>query len=413
MSSSNLLQVRSLQEWPDPPRWMTYSTATQVEACPRQWALQRGDFSEVWDEPGYPPRTNLPILKGRVIHRSIQTILNALRERSPSAHPEAVLERLGGYSAVVEGEIEAVLKEKVAANPRVQEQAADLESDLRESAGKLRIQVQRHIVRLDKIPTPKGRATHDQGKTEEKKSDDSRRGPLPNGVHAEQWVQASSVGWGGYIDLLSLSNDHCEISDIKTGKAEESHADQVGLYALLWWLDGDLNPKGRVADTLRLRYSSETVEVSAPDETQLQALQHQVEERGEEVRALIDESPPPARPEQERCSRCDVRHLCDAYWTEETQSRLASDSAPDFADVELRLTYNTEPGTGIWHAQILSDGHLRRGEDAIFEVRKGTERFQNLDEIRILGAQVLDESGRDRVALRETRYSEVFLLQRA
>lgn len=168
-----------------------------------------------------------------------------------------------------------------------------------------------------------------------------------------------------------------------------------------------------MADTLRLRYSSETVEVSAPDETQLQALQHQVEERGEEVRALIDESPPPARPEQERCSRCDVRHLCDAYWTEETQSRLASDSAPDFADVELRLTYNTEPGTGIWHAQILSDGHLRRGEDAIFEVRKGTERFQNLDEIRILGAQVLDESGRDRVALRETRYSEVFLLQRA
>jgi len=410
MSSANLLQVRSLQEWPDPPQWMTYSTAAQVEACPRQWALQRGDFPEVWDGSGYPPRTSLPILKGRVIHRSVETILNALRERHPSARPESVLQRLGGYSTVVEREIEAVLKEKVAANPRVQKQAADLESDLRGSAGKLRGRVQRHIVRLDKIPTPKERATHDQGRTEESKSGDSRRGPLPNGVYAEQWVQASAIGWGGYIDLLSLRNDDCVISDIKTGKAKGSHADQVRLYALFWWLDDELNPEGRVADTLRLRYPSETVEVPAPDETLLEDLRHQVEERGEEVRALIDESPPPARPEQERCSRCDVRHLCDAYWSAETQARLAGDSAPDFADVELRLTHNAGPG--IWYAQILSDGHWRRGKDVIFEGRKGPERFQNLDEVRLLGAQVLDGPEHDHVGLRETRYSEAFLLRR-
>lgn len=410
MSSVNLLEVHSPEEWPDSPEWMTYSTATQVEACPRQWALQRGDFPEVWDGFGYPPRTSLPILKGRVIHRSIEAILNALQERDPSTPPEAVLKQLGGYSVIAEGEVESVLKEKVAANPRMQKQAADLESDLRDSVGELRDKVQRHIVRLDKIPAPKERATHDQGKTEEKKSDASRRGPLPNGVHAEQWVQASSVGWGGYIDLLSLGSDHCEISDIKTGKAKESHADQVRLYALLWWLDGDLNQEGRVADTLRLRYSSETIEVPAPDETQLENLRHQVKKRGEEVRALIDESPPPARPDQEVCSRCDVRHLCDVYWSEETQTRLAGDSTPDFADVELRLTHNTGPG--IWHAQILSDGHWRRGEDAIFEVRKGPKRFQNLDEVRILGAQVLDGPERDRVGLRETRYTEVFLLRR-
>ena len=410
MSSANLLHVRSLQEWPDPPKWMTYSTATQVEACPRQWALQRGDFPEVWDGSGYPPRTSLPILKGRVIHRSVETILNALRERHPSVRPEAVLKRLGGYSTVVEREIEAVLKEKVAANPRVQEQAADLESDLQESAGKLSGRVQRHIVRLDKIPTPKERATLDQGKTEGSKSSDSRRGPLRNGVYAEQWVQASVIGWGGYIDLLSLGNDDCVISDIKTGRAKERHADQVRLYALLWWLDDELNPEKRVADALRLRYPSEIIEVPAPDETQLEDLRHQVEEQGEKVRGLIDESPPPARPEQERCSQCDVRHLCDVYWAEETQARLAGGGIPDFADVELRLTHNAGPS--MWHAQILTDGHWRRGKDVIFESRKGPERFQNLDEVRILGAQVLDGPKRDRVGLRETRYTEAFLLKR-
>jgi hypothetical protein len=66
----------------------------------------------------------------------------------------------------------------------------------------------------------------------------------------------------------------------------------------------------------------------------------------------------------------------------------------------------------MWYAQILNDGHWRQGEDAIFEARKGTDRFQNLDEIRILGAQVLEGPERDRVGLRETRYSEAFLLQR-
>jgi len=410
MSSPSLLQVRSLEEWPDPPEWMTYSTTTQVEECPRQWALQRKDFPEVWDGRGYPPRTSLPILKGRIIHRSVEAILNALRGREPTTPPEAVLKRMGGYSAVVKEEIKGVLKEKVAANPRMEEQANDLESDLRESAGNLRAKVQRHITRLDKIPTPTRETAHNRDEAEAKKHDSGRRRPLPKGVHAEQWVQAQSIGWGGYIDLLSLDNDHCEISDIKTGERKESHADQVRLYALFWWLDNELNPEGRVADTLRLRYPSETIEVPAPDEAELQRLQQQVKKRGNKVRALIDESPPPARPERERCRWCEVRHLCEEYWSDETQARLADEGSPDFADAELRLTHSAGPG--VWYAQILSNGHWRQGEDVIFNARNVPDRFQNLDEIRILGAQVLEGPERDRVGLRETRRSEVFLLKR-
>jgi hypothetical protein len=317
---------------------------------------------------------------------------------------------MGGYSDVIEGEIEAVLKEKVSTNPRMQEQATDLEADLWNSVGNLRAKVQRHITRLDMIPTPTGGTTHDHHVAETGKPGVGRQKPLPEGVYTEQWVQAQSIGWGGYIDLLSIGNSHCEISDIKTGKAKETHADQVRLYALFWWLDDELNPEGRVADTLRLRYPSETREVPAPDETQLEDLRYQIKERGGKIGALIDESPPPAQPEQAHCSRCNVRHLCDAFWSEETQSRLAGASTPNFADVELRLTHNAGPD--IWHAQVLNGGHWCRGEDAILEVRKGPERFQNLDEVRILGAQVLDEPERDRVGLRETRYSEAFLLRR-
>ena len=125
----------------------------------------------------------------------------------------------------------------------------------------------------------------------------------------------------------------------------------------------------------------------------------------------MGESPPPARPEEERCNRCEVRHLCQAYWSDETQARFAGDRLPDFADVELRLTHNY--ATNMWYAQILNDGNGERGEQAILEAAKGPSRFQNLDEIRVLNAKVLDEPEREDVLLRETRYSEVFLLRRA
>ncbi len=410
MSSADLLQIRAPKQWPDVPEWLTYSAVSQVEGCPRQWGLERGGYPDVWDQYGYPTRTNVPILRGRVIHRSVETILHAMRDRASSASPQAILEELGGYSAVIETEVEEVLDDNVFSNPRVQKQAADLESDLRESVGELRAKVQREISRLDEILSSVGKG-RDQGKAVENEWSAGRRKPLSTGVYSEQWVQAPSIGWGGYIDLLSLSDGRCEIIDIKTGEPKESHADQVRLYALFWWLDDELNPENRAADVLQLRYSSESREVPALSEPELERLRQQVKERGREARSLMGESPPPARPEEERCNRCEVRHLCQAYWSDETQARFAGDRLPDFADVELRLTHNY--ATNMWYAQILNDGNWERGEQAILEAAKGPSRFQNLDEIRVLNAKVLDEPEREDVLLRETRYSEVFLLRRA
>lgn len=410
MSSADLLQIRSPDQWPDIPKWLTYSTVKQVEECPRQWGLKRGKYPNVWDEYGYPPQTSIPILRGRVIHRSVEKILNAMRDGDPSSSPQAIVEKLGGYSAVVEAEIEAVLDQNVLSNPRMHSQATDMESDLRESVGELRAKVQRQITRLDRIPDSTGKEGNFQGETFEERPVVSRRGPLSNGVHAEQWVQAPSIGWGGYVDLLSIGESHCEIIDIKTGEPRESHVDQIRLYALFWWLDDELNPANRAADSLQIRYPSGTEKVPAPGETELESLRRQVEKRGGKVQSLIGESPPPARPKKEHCDRCDVRHLCEAYWSDETQARFGGDQPPEFADAELRLTHSHS--TNMWYAQILNNAGWKRDGQAILGAEKGPQRFQNLDEIRILGARVLDEPEREHVLLRETRYSEVFLLQR-
>jgi len=70
------------------------------------------------------------------------------------------------------------------------------------------------------------------------------RRPLANGAHPEVELRAKSIGWKGKADLLVVGDDACEITDFKTGAADEAHKFQVRVYAVLWRLDDQLNPSG-------------------------------------------------------------------------------------------------------------------------------------------------------------------------
>jgi hypothetical protein len=45
-------------------------------------------------------------------------------------------------------------------------------------------------------------------------------------------LRAKSIGWKGKADLLVLADDACEITDFKTGAADEAHKFQVRVYAM-------------------------------------------------------------------------------------------------------------------------------------------------------------------------------------
>src|SRR5215470_12895945 len=63
--------------WPAPPKEMTVSALSEIEACPRRWALASAEYHDLWAGRGYPPKPALSSLAGSVVHFAIETITKA------------------------------------------------------------------------------------------------------------------------------------------------------------------------------------------------------------------------------------------------------------------------------------------------------------------------------------------------
>jgi hypothetical protein len=124
---------------------------------------------------------------------------------------------------------------------------------------------------LCRVHLPQIPGTADQGSARKKRS-----GSLTAGVFAEIELRATQAGWKGKVDLLVISPDACEIVDFKTGAQDEQHRFQIRVYALLWSRDNELNPSGRLATRLILRYSGADVDVVPPTRAELDDLEREV-----------------------------------------------------------------------------------------------------------------------------------------
>lgn len=61
--------------WALEPDWFSYSSFRELEACPRRWMLRRASFPAVWDRHGYPEVPYLASLRGDVVHRALEQIV--------------------------------------------------------------------------------------------------------------------------------------------------------------------------------------------------------------------------------------------------------------------------------------------------------------------------------------------------
>jgi len=241
-----------------------------------------------------------------------------------------VLRELGGYTRVVEECVEGILKRYVD-NPRAGALMEHAQRTLRGQVPTLRGRVQSMLSRL-RLPNSAPSATTVLA---EKSGGPRSRLPLVDGIHTEVEIRAKSVGWKGKVDLLVLGDDACEITDFKTGAADEAHKCQVRAYAVMWRLDDELNPLGRAVDRLVLAYESQDVDVAPPSSSEIDYISRDMLARRQAVESALAARPPSARPSKESCRNCGVRQLCDVYWTGATQ--VASD-ARHYGDVELVIT---------------------------------------------------------------------------
>lgn len=353
--------------WPDPPSDMSVSTHAEIDECPRRWALSAAEYPDVWNGRGYPQRLQLAALAGSVVHLSLEVITKQLTHAGvPSLdHPLAtqVLKELGGYTRVVEECVERILR-RFDDNPRalpIMEQARLM---LRGQVPTLRARVQSMLARL-RLPKVLLAAPATSGP---KAAGTPARGPLANGTYPEVEVRAKSIGWKGKIDLLVLGDDACEITDFKTGVADEAHKFQVRVYAVLWRLDDELNPSGRVVDRLVLAYDSQDVEVAPPSEQEIDDLGRDLLARRKASGTALAARPPEARPAAETCRYCGVRQLCDAYWAGATQA-ISEDGR--FGDIELKITGRHGPTS--WDAVVMRARNLPAKTPALLRLRQADE----------------------------------------
>lgn len=370
-------------EWPKPPDLMSITALTNIEACPRRWALATASYPDIWGQRGYPERPNKWALFGRVVHLALRTVTNALLEHGcPTANdPSAVsvLRLLGGHSKILTDAIEKTV-ESYASNPRAVTAIEEIRRLLLDMRPQLRHAVQSHLAALE-FPTRRRSSPAGGGSRGE-------RVPLQTGTYAEITLVAKDLGWTGRVDLIALSSDRTAIIEFKSGEAVADHELQLRVYALLWYLDRELNPSSSRASTLVLSYASGRVELPTLTDEDLRTLEAELRRQTESASLLLAAIPPTARPGADKCPTCQVRHMCDVYWEACGSSALDnSERDPTFPiDCALRITGPRDSFS--WEAIVEACPGLEQGTRVLVRGRGPNRQSIAAGHVRALSARM-------------------------
>jgi PD-(D/E)XK nuclease superfamily protein len=305
---------------PGPPPHWSFSALKEVKTCPRRYALARARYPDLWDGRGYPQVPALAALLGDVVHDALETIVKAIVavgcESTQSSEAVTVLRHLGGFTTVIERATEDRLA-NLQGNPRLSDDLRQrIHRGLYERTADARVQVQTYIsnavITTGSRPRVAGTLP---GADAPLANISGGRPPLASGSHAEVTLTASHLRLTGRVDLIRIAESGAYITDYKTGAESPSHVEQLRLYALLWNLDLDVNPNRHPVAALTAAYSGRDISIPVPGEPELRDLEKQIAGSIDEADAELAVAVPRAVPSTENCSNCQVRHLCDVYWS--------------------------------------------------------------------------------------------------
>lgn len=369
--------------WPNAPAYMTVTTLSEIESCPRRWGLAKAHYPQVWSGQGYPPTVHLTAISGTVVHSALEMITKALVVAGCSSLRDQttiqVMKDLGGYSKIVNDCIDQVL-ERLENNPRADRVLEFIGRSIHAKLPEFRTRTQTMLcsVRLPQLQAVRFESEKPQ-----------RRGSLPLGVFPEIEVRAEQIGWKGKLDLLVLSSDRCEITDFKTGMQNDKHKLQIQTYALLWYRDSGLNPTHREANRLMLCYPDGNIEINTPTKSELDELEQNLINRASDAYDAISRVPPEAKPNPQNCPFCDVRHLCNEYWTDKTQ-RLLSQNYSDHrvADAEIKITGRHGPSS--WDALVQTCAMAQPGQTFLLRSDNRSLPLHSGQVVRLLSVHISD-----------------------
>src|SRR5438876_166830 len=122
MNRPDILTATPPPQWAALPDWSSFWWLLEVEACPRRVALRTANYPDVWDKTGYPPKPNVAVLLGQIVHIAVGTITATLRSRGVASVREpgavSILQEIGGFSQAILHVVNDVL-DRIANNPRL------------------------------------------------------------------------------------------------------------------------------------------------------------------------------------------------------------------------------------------------------------------------------------------------------
>lgn len=377
--------------WPSPPGVWSYSSLSDVEGCPRRYALRHGTYEGLWDRTGYPDNVSEASLVGTAIHYGVELVLRSMcASQCPSVRNPAavdVLRHLGGFSTVARDAVANALQ-PLATNPRMSTRLEHLKQRLERRVNEIRAAIQMFVSRAT-LGTPPA-AENDQ----ERGADRGARRPLRPGTYAEEALVAEAVRFTGRVDLLTVTQTDAAILDFKTGAPSEHHATQLEVYGLLWTLDATINPDRVPVGRLTIAYRGGDVNVPVPDDWS--AVQSDLQSRVTRADGELEKEPPAAVPSED-CWHCAVRHMCEDYWSSPFLNPKVDSPVVD-AQVEV-LERN---GPTSWR------GRLKSGVPALIRTSEQAEALTSGQTVRMLNVLAGSDPEGIETILTMTRVSEAF-----
>lgn len=215
--------------------------------------------------------------------------------------------------------------------------------------------------------------------------------PLEQGTHFEIELRHPGIKWRGFVDLIELRDDSCTLEDFKSGEPSDDHLLQLQIYALLWSHDEELNPTRTAIDRLVICYPNgdRIVSYNEQDGTKLA---QQLKARTAAVRKAVSGPESQANLDAVRCPKCDVRHLCPAYWTENRPVTADGQSGDRFHLDDIQLTLRSRKGRNTWAAECQLSNHVPVGSTVLLRwTSKDCAVLDQLSpdsEVRLSGASV-------------------------
>jgi CRISPR/Cas system-associated exonuclease Cas4 (RecB family) len=235
------------------------------------------------------------------------------------------------------------------------------------------------------------------------------RSPLVAGTHFEVELKSQSLKWKGIADLIQLNEDGCVITDFKTGEKQEQHRLQLLVYGLLWRGDAELNPGEELPNRLVISYPNGDEVIAPVVSKEIDELSDLLKSRTTIVRNALQIVPPKAILSPDNCPSCDVRILCQDYWTSERTVKCGAASRNDsFDDLEIVLIRRL--GQLSWEAAVKRSDILRKQTKLVLRLSEADallqEQFSPNRTLRLTNAlhSTCDEG--DIAVVRITSYTE-------